>query len=860
VPVVKAYVRPRPIRIAYLVEEDEHWQTLLDAIFAESFARWGGRFTLIVPCENGTIRPAYVPWLEAYDADIIYSYVDLSDGAIERLYEQFGPAFLVRHDFHRRETRDRHAYRPHLPVVPLSVLSVTATMTRGDMLSAARPVALVDTHPGTQPSLFLQQNFGCYGQSLNPWPIAKNMSDYLKSVTFVPPEVQGNSRLSPRAEGDIVSSEQESLDRIASQRDLLGLAQISASFAPRLELGDMSWSRTVNFVVGDSFADRLIFWNALHLTPVWLNADITTLKASKDDLNDADRFNAIVNIIKKRVYLPVGSNASQTHITVRSATLPASELEQIVQRLRAADTFNVYTSDHIASIDAPVPSASALKDARQHVEPGSSFQPHDSHEVTFAENAFRPPVVQPRHLRDTPLLPRSAKEGLWQLDLDIERAVDHSGIENVQHHWRLPRRLRMVGAFARRYQLHGMAPFCIPRATAGGLLSLACGIDGTLPEITVPTDEVAFRYAICHVRDWWPFAHSHNKPKPGPAVDMRPSDKGRYLTALLRMSGGIHRAKEIFLSRFWKEQFELLGATPKATDERIAAVALRLRKKFKSGQIASNDEWARLANLVLTEARAERSPSRYLKFDQLRTEFDEYRNAYWKKHPEVTTDDEWNEQEQRSLARSVKYLCQREILHQGHEWRCRQCFNNNWVSLDDMKRIMVCEVCGRNEAAPISESWHFRINGFVLEGLREHGLLPAIWCLAKCAGRANTSFSYLDAHELFFTEENADKGKPDAELDLLIVSDGVVRLVEAKASGQGIEIAKTAELAKRLRPDLVTLAVMEAGSPALTQKLLELQQQLAGADIAVDLMTLSPEDVEDSPMLPTGTSYRVRLF
>jgi hypothetical protein len=264
---------------------------------------------------------------------------------------------------------------------------------------------------------------------------------------------------------------------------------------------------------------------------------------------------------------------------------------------------------------------------------------------------------------------------------------------------------------------------------------------------------------------------------------------------------------------------------------------------------------------VIAEARAERFPSRYLKFDDLRAEFDEYRSAYWAKHPTASSREEWEEIERRTLATSVKYLCQREILHQGHEWRCRQCFNNNWVSLDDMKRVMVCEVCGTSEPAPVAESWHFKINGFVLEGLKEHGALPAIWCLTKCAQRANSSFFYLDAHELFFTEESANKGKPDAELDLLIVADGVVRLVEAKASGQGIEIAKTAELAKRVRPDLVTLAVMEVGSsPGLAQKLSELRQQLAGTDIAADLMTLEPGDIEESPTLPTGTSYSVRLF
>jgi hypothetical protein len=173
---------------------------------------------------------------------------------------------------------------------------------------------------------------------------------------------------------------------------------------------------------------------------------------------------------------------------------------------------------------------------------------------------------------------------------------------------------------------------------------------------------------------------------------------------------------------------------------------------------------------------------------------------------------------------------------------------------------MVCEVCGRNEPAPVADSWHFRMNGFVLEGLREHGLLPVIWCLARCAERANASFFYLAPHELFFTPESADKGEPDAELDLLIVADGVVRLVEAKASGQGIEIEKTAELAKRLRPNVVTLAVMEATSPTLMRRLSELQQQLNSSDITADLMTLEPRDIEESPILPTGTSYRVRLL
>jgi hypothetical protein len=449
------------------------------------------------------------------------------------------------------------------------------------------------------------------------------MRDFLRPVIFVPEHIRTNPKL-PRADGELVPSESELLGRIARQRDLFGLGQLSAVLTPRIELRDMSWSRTVNLVVGDSFADRLIFWNGLHHTPVWVSGSIAALKVSEDDLNDVDRFNAIMDIVKNRIFLPLGSSASYTQIVVRSSGVAQSELDGIAERLHATNPFNVYTSEHLISVDAVVPSESALG-ARQYIEVGSSFQSRDLNEITFSEASFGPPVVLPRHLRETPQLPLSAKQGLWQVDLGIERLVDHSWVQNAQHHWRLPRRLRMVGAFTRGYQLHSMSPYCMPRATADGLLSLSCGMDGTLPEISVPTDETAFRYAICAQRDWWPFAHNQAKSRPGLALDMRPSDKGRYLTALLRMSGGIHQAKEIFLSQFWKEQFERLGATAEPTEKRIETVKKHLQNRLRTGSIGSDDEWTRVAKVVLAVARTERFPSRHLKFDNLQIEFDEFR-------------------------------------------------------------------------------------------------------------------------------------------------------------------------------------------------------------------------------------------
>ena len=80
---LRGFLRPRAVRVAYLVQEGEHGDAMLDAVFAECHSRWGGRYSLVVPCELGGPRPTYLPWLEAYDPDIIYSYVRLERSSIE---------------------------------------------------------------------------------------------------------------------------------------------------------------------------------------------------------------------------------------------------------------------------------------------------------------------------------------------------------------------------------------------------------------------------------------------------------------------------------------------------------------------------------------------------------------------------------------------------------------------------------------------------------------------------------------------------------------------------------------------------------------------------------------------------------
>jgi hypothetical protein len=860
VPTERAYARPRPLRVAYLVEECADWRTIFDEIVAEAYGRWGGRFTLVVPCEGGIVRPAYMPWLRHFDADIVYSYVDLADLVVAQLHELASPAFLVRHEV-VGERKDYDAFRPKLPLSGLTVLSVCGWLARGDTMYAPRPVEIVDTYISTKPSSFLQENFGCYSESMISWPIAANMSSHIQATMHVPPAIQADKSIVPRPEGNIVSTEQELIDKLGTQRNLMGLAQLSATMAPRLELTHSRWSSTVNFVVGDSFADRVAFWNGRHHAPAWLHGGVATLRASIEDIEDEARFASIVQIIKNRVYHPVGGNSSHTQIMLRSASVSEKRLADIALKFKSADKFNLFAHEMVASVDAVVPAREVLERPYRYVDPTMSFQPADWHEFAVVDGSLRPPNIFPRHIRDLPSLPGVAKQGFWPLDLRIERAEDLSKYSNIKHTWRLSPRLRMTGAFLKGYQSSGISsPICMPRTSGDGFLTLFADQQSILPEFMVPSDSEAFRYALCALRDWWPFISSKADLPSGPAFDMRPSDKGRYLTALLRIADGIHGAAGIFLSEFWAKQFNTLGATPKATEERIARVTGTLQKRLSAGEIKTEDHWRRIASVVLAEARAERLPQRYLKFDRVANAFEEFRATKKARVVAQAESGEIDRLERQSLVNSLTYLCQREILHQGHEWRCQRCFANNWVSIDDLKRSMTCEVCASSQPAPVSEPWRFKLNGFVLEAIREHGALPMIWCLSRLAGDAKESFFYLAAHELFYTRKGVEAAKPDAEIDILAVADGRVSLCEVKSSNYALDIPKLAALAHRVRPDEVILAVMEPRSKALSDKLTQLRKSLVGTDISAHLMCLKSGDLDDWAILPAGSIYRTSGF
>jgi hypothetical protein len=134
--------------------------------------------------------------------------------------------------------------------------------------------------------------------------------------------------------------------------------------------------------------------------------------------------------------------------------------------------------------------------------------------------------------------------------------------------------------------------------------------------------------------------------------------------------------------------------------------------------------------------------------------------------------------------------------------------------------------------------------------MREHGLLALVWCLVTLERRARSTFFYLGPHDLWKDYPEGESAPHDHEADLICVVDDRVHLCEVKSSGRDIVLASVVEVAKRLRPDVVTLAVMEAPSRRLTAKLEELRLALADSGIEVQLLTLQNDPDLDDAYLP----------
>ncbi|PRA13554.1 MULTISPECIES: hypothetical protein [Pseudomonas] len=848
--------KSRPLRVAFLVEPGEYADLVLDGIFADCYLRWGGRFSLIVPCANGRIADDYWQWLEVFDPDIVYSYVELTKDEILEIHERLVPADYIFHRLDEAPRLDLAGFRPRTDFPALSSLSAVFRLGRHSPLANGPKIKIIDSWHTERPTRFLTDNFGTYHTSAATGIYPNDARTTAGLLTVVSDEYFQNRKYAVPNDLDRIASEKMAFAEFVAGH-ATSMSQLSALYATRLEIRDRRWSGKFNLVIGESFDDRLLFWNARLMIPTWLDNDICCFRLTFEQLKDQDMFSQLVAMINRRNHVNDGTGG-QSQLQVRSASHSTEDLAEVLDMLRAAKVWSSFGPAEVILGGHVIPSPDSLRHARELAQVvDARFMGGQWHDFRWRSPFAHPPAIRPEHLNDAPS-GQSFTLGLWAMDLRFEYERDKPNLSQ-ENLWMLPKRWRMAGAFQAKYVIRRMEHNNLPpmhRTSKHGNLTLFVGVNRALESIAVPTIEQAIRHALCF-SSLKSDASAADPPLVSSKVAwMRASNETPHLTGVLGMTGGLMSAKNLLLHPFLQNMFAGLGGAPNLADADVHATANSLVKRARRNPVFDlqlEDERIALAALIVKAAQSIKAPKMHLALDYLRNSWNEHRERYWAENPERRSGDEeelskWDLREQDALNDRLAEMRARRMLFQGYPWICTACQHRNWTDFQALAPSLACDICRTKSELPLGIPWHFRPNEFLIESLRSRSVLSLIWVLSALCNRAQASFIYLGPTCFGYSH---DTRNPDSEADLLALIDGESIVFEVKSawrSLRAVHIEDFVRLAKRLRPDRAVLAVMEEGRK-LNKELDKAANDLKENGIEFELLTPTNYSVQDDPML-----------
>lgn len=832
----QAIITPRPVRVAYIVPTPTAHE-LLDTLFDEAMSRWGGRRTPILQCDGADLGADDWKLLSLWDADIIYSYVNLDRQLHHRLAHRLAPSEIVIHP-----VDDAHRPLPKLATDSNLLSSASVVPVLGKWRSfrgqAIPEVLDKERHVGVPRDL--ADSFGFASSSLNDFALLP----YARRASIRPPN---NDRYAPRFrspdEITYIESINEAEIRIAEQPSLLCMAQMSDMFAPylvALQEHRSSWEDHLSIVVGDEVADRLLFWNGIHRYQSLMEPGHTQLLRLSPN-RFAEGMPAWVSRLTSGVRNRRHFNGNAAPRTiVKSCSADEEALSQIAAAIRApgmlmssAERLNY--EDIFAPLRDYQPRNERGRGASIFISGWQSPAPKADSRVRFERDQFELPLVAPFHLRDITIGPTTG--GTWAVDLRIDRNEDHSPYDNQHHRWMFPRRLRLEQAVRlENYGSGRMMLTPLPRPTEEGGLSLRDCLQWRRPIVTLPSDLSGFMQAVSSHH---PEIPRQDRPRDGLGLAHRfmpveVSDKGRDLLGVFQLFRSLPEALIFLTNPFWLSVIERLCPTePDANQERVEELGRELRQAFERQPEAL--DFGRLARRVMNRTagwmQADSKQDAFISFDGLVAAM-----------PNELRGNEWRT----TLEESVQYLRDRNFLRQGYAWKCAVCQYRNWVHLEDMVPILRCEICRVEKSSPVSGNTnvHFRLNPFVATAFSSSSAQATVaWVLDRLANKASWSFIFSPALDVYRV------GEPNryTDLDVLAAVDGEVFLLEVKRGFAGVntrEVEKLVEVVTTLRPDFAGFAVQRprVECPLNAEAIQEIERRLAAVDVRFLLWTSDDGD------------------
>lgn len=755
---VEAKATNRPVKIAYLVPFDNapHTHMNLDAVFFESYTRWAGAYTLVIPMEpRRFVADGYGEWLKYYDPDFIYSYVDLDAAFVDELDHLCCPIAFLKHEIRNEKNRpvDWRAFLPRWDHYIRPVSSITTVQSpagfRQSPLEERPREPTVFTQYGMEPAnRFLADNFGT-GFSLHS--VTHAVPGFLKTLCLVPAGLPSNVV----AGTERCFSTVEALRAISDHKvtPIAHLAMVHSAGMPRPE--PMAWAFAFRLFIGSTPLDRIHFWNCRHLGSSWSDTS-NALMLEPSFFDDDELVAQLGQYLNKNNFMSHGNGPYRAEI--HSSSLEEDALNGIRDKLQPRTWNSISVSK---TFNAPVIPSQRGVAARVHVK-GT-----DTSTIRLTEDCSNVMASEPAHFIYVPPQLKGLAAGQWVVELSIQRHNNLSRFANVVDTWSLPRRRKISRAFTER----------LAKPTLSGRLALVPATEG-IPfsgraiqapssyEIHLPSDEIFFRHLALEFSRYPADDLRQAIPKTG-YVDLAVSDKGQNLRGVISLFDHLSTAFGILTNKFWRS---VLGAVK---EDSTRPLMLDLNK---------------LDSLIPDDREAIARLTQQLRFDDIGTTKRYLRD---------------------SLRDTLEHLVRIHVFYQVAHWRCRYCGRLNSRSFDNMKIRNECDICATEYLAPIDIEWKYELNDFVYRSLRKHSGLPVLWALGFLQDRMNTgSFWYLPEVNLYERDDDPERKN---EIDILCMLDGAFYAVEAKRSasaflGKPGAVDKFVKIIGLLRPDVALLA------------------------------------------------------
>ena len=749
----------RPIKIAYIVPYDESSlnHMLLDAVFYESYTRWGGVYTLIIPSSpKSFLDPAYEAWLDFLDPDFVYSYVRIESPLVTQIDRLCSPIAILQHNIRKINSDDTH-WQGFLPDWQLYFTSVSSATTVQSpqahypffMREEIEKEPTVITQYGNEPEhRLVNDNFGT---AFDVHMVTHAIPGFYRTLCLVPPGLP-----------DYIIAGSE---RCTSLRDLFSaisarkaipigrFAMAHTEAIPRVR--SYIWEHSFNLFIGNTLCDRIHFWNTRHFTPSYATT-MGALILDKTVFNDAEFVKQLGEYLNKNNFL--GQEHGPPKVSIRSHSHNEEELRLLQEEL-GKHTHNSILLDKFFNIPA-LPTEKDLKEAYFR---GSA----DTSTFKLTEDINTLAAEEPQHFRFIPARYKSTARGQWIVELDIQRHNNLSRYSNVVDNWELPRRRKIVRAFTNNLgKVSNGRRLAILPTTENFPFDDRSINKKYFYNLSLPDDETFFHHLVLGG-----FRYPHDDLRSSVTLDsyqdLSISDKGQNLRGVISMFGNLSEAYEILTNKYWRD-------------------VLRAAKEDSVKYLVYDRD--KLNGFLPNDRQTKEKLQKELNLSDL--------GMITKFMKDNLTD-------------TLEHLIRRNVFYQVHQWRCHYCGHTNSRTFDGMKIRDSCEICTREYFAPIDLEWTYQLNDFVYRSLITHAGLPVLWTLGFLQDHLVTgSFWYLPEVDLY---EKYDDPEKKNEIDILCMLGGKFYAGEVKLSAslfvnRSGEIDNFVKKINMIQPDVAMLS------------------------------------------------------